>query len=85
MSHLEQFNGTAFHAKDSSGEIPPLAGANFIPISKAAILKTYKLQYLLQVYAAYTEMGDMKFCALTEGKSSFTEDTICKSKPVEFT
>lgn len=79
-SHLKQLNGTASQGKDISEEISPSAGANFIPIIKAAVFKiySYKLQYLLQVYAAYTETGDVKFCALTEQKISFTAVTTCR-------
>lgn len=78
-SHLEQLN--ASQGKDISGEISPSAGANFKLIIKAAVFKiySYKLQYLLQVYAAYTETGDVKFCALTEQKISFTAVTTCRS------
>lgn len=40
-SHLEQFNGTASHGEDIKGEVSSFAGANFIPVIKAAVLKTY--------------------------------------------
>lgn len=45
-SPQEQFHGTASHREDIKGDISPFAAANFIPIIKAAILKTssYKLR-----------------------------------------
>lgn len=39
-SHLVQFNGAASQGEDIKGEISLFAGVNFIPVIKAAILKT---------------------------------------------
>lgn len=50
-SHLEQFNGTASHGEDIKGEI---SGANFIPVIKAAILKSYS--YKLQASYKFMQL-----------------------------